>query len=313
LPIITVTSSWRGVGKSTIATHLAHGFAHAGLDTLLVDRGSAPSSSSLLGFVTDDGNIWSPPARARHDQFVRQIRKRLDLVPTVATQRALPAGRILEARAATSGKLEDLISLSGDPYEIVVIDQDSEGDSFSTAILNSDIVVVPVSENPNSVESLKDLLEKTATMKAMPHWAIVRSGAGQSVGLAELLILDRVKMIIEHHLINRAAKEHRLIPRPHVCLLSSVIRHSNLIPELAECHLTAFDFGDRKLSIDLLAQDSREKFLELRTKYELMKPIRPDLDYAQLTEELLAFMACIKVSSPVSMSALRSSPLRQMN
>lgn len=152
-----------GVGKSTIAVHVAYGLAYRGEKVLLIDMDGQNDASLFLGFTSEDYK------KNLYDIFVKQeniflgdciikARDNLDILPTkhidhINTQ----LYKELDIRSFLKRKLCDLEQLG---YDYVIIDCGPQRSKINDTVLYFvDGIIVPVQVEAASVRALGNIYE----------------------------------------------------------------------------------------------------------------------------------------------------------
>jgi len=157
-----------GVGKSTIAVHIAHGLAIKGKKVLLIDMDEQNDASLFLGFTSEDFtkslyDILMDPEGNELTDCIVCARDNLDLLP------ANRIGRINEElykMPDTSMFLHDRLSgLTELGYNYVIIDCGPQRSRINDAVLYfTDGIIVPVQTEAASVKAVGNIYEYLADL-----------------------------------------------------------------------------------------------------------------------------------------------------
>jgi chromosome partitioning protein len=161
-----------GVGKSTIAVHVAHGLAIKGKKVLLVDMDGQNDASLFLGFTSEDyhKSIYDILVRQENTSLSECIiyaRDNLDLLPLKNIDQ-INAKLYKETRIDTvlREKLTDLENLS---YDYVIIDCGPQRSIINDAVLYFvDGIIVPVQVETASIRAIGNVYEYISDLKLNP-------------------------------------------------------------------------------------------------------------------------------------------------
>lgn len=160
---LAVFNNKGGVGKSTIAVHIAYGLARRGERVLLLDMDEQNDASLFLGFTSEDYNktlydiiVQGETALVRDCIF--KARENLDLLPSKHISHINEM--LYKEKDITSYlkiKLEDLEEMG---YSYVIIDCGPQRSKINDAILYyADGIIVPVQVEAASVRALGNIYE----------------------------------------------------------------------------------------------------------------------------------------------------------
>ncbi len=137
-----------GVGKSTLAVHLAHGLAIKGYRVLLIDMDGQNDASLFLGFTSEDYkkslyDLIVKNGDTHLSECIINARKNLDLLPSKYMDRI---NEVLYTVADISVflkiKLGDIEQLG---YNYVIIDCGPQRSKINDAVLHyAEGIIVPV-------------------------------------------------------------------------------------------------------------------------------------------------------------------------
>lgn len=151
-----------GVGKSTIAVHIAHGLAIKGKKVLLIDMDGQNDASLFLGFTSEDYK------KSLYDILVKQetnisecilhARDNLDLLPSRhVDQINAEIYKVENAKVYLDDRLKDLEYLD---YNYIIIDCGPQKSKINDAALYyADGVIVPVQVEIASVRAIGNIYE----------------------------------------------------------------------------------------------------------------------------------------------------------
>lgn len=152
-----------GVGKSTIAVHVAYGLAIKGKKVLLVDMDGQNDASLFLGFTSEDYS------KSLYDILVRQegtslseciisVRDNLDLLPSKNIDR-INAELYKESDVSSFLKCR-LTGLEQLGYNYVIVDCGPQRSKINDAVLYFvDGIIVPVQVEAASVRAIGNIYE----------------------------------------------------------------------------------------------------------------------------------------------------------
>ena len=161
-----------GVGKSTIAVHIAHGLAIKGNKVLLIDMDGQNDASLFLGFTSEDYK------KSLYDIIVNQentclseciinARDNLDLLPSKYIDRI--NGELykeIDISCYLNNKLHDLEQLS---YNYIIVDCGPQRSNINNAILHFvDNIIVPVQVEAASVRAIGNIYEYISDLHLNP-------------------------------------------------------------------------------------------------------------------------------------------------
>jgi len=157
-----------GVGKSTIAVHVAHGLAIKGKKVLLVDMDGQNDASLFLGFTSEDYSnslydILVGREGISFSECIIHARDNLDLLPSRNIDR-INSELYKETRIDLflEEKLKDLDKLS---YDYVIIDCGPQRSKINDAVLYFvDGIIVPVQVETASVRAIGNIYEYLADL-----------------------------------------------------------------------------------------------------------------------------------------------------
>ncbi|MEB3102833.1 ParA family protein [Ferviditalea candida] len=158
-----------GVGKSTLAVHIAHGLALEGYKVLLLDMDGQNDASLFLGFTSEDYK-WTLYdvicGRQRVDlrECVIHARNNLDLLPSTQVDLInLEFYRESRIDLVLNEKLKPLEELG---YQFVIIDCGPQRTKVNDAVLcYADGLIVPVQLQAASVRAIGNIYEYLADMR----------------------------------------------------------------------------------------------------------------------------------------------------
>ena len=159
----SVLNSKGGVGKSTIAVHIAHGLACKGKKVLLIDMDGQGDASLFLGFVSEDYskslyNLLLEQDSTILTECIISARDHLDLLPVKYIER-INTELYKETLAITflNDKLGNLEQMG---YEYVIVDCGPQRSKINDAVLYFvDGIIVPVQVEAASVRAIGNVYE----------------------------------------------------------------------------------------------------------------------------------------------------------
>jgi chromosome partitioning protein len=150
-----------GVGKSTIAVHVAHGLANIGKKVLLIDMDAQNDASLFLGFSSEDydKSLYDVLAGGSSiSDCIVHARKNLDLLPSEHIERVNdelyrePAVNTFLSRKF--GVLEQL------EYDYVIVDCGPQRSKINDAVLHfADGIIVPVQVEAAAVRAIGNIYD----------------------------------------------------------------------------------------------------------------------------------------------------------
>jgi chromosome partitioning protein len=152
-----------GVGKSTIAVHVAHGLAGKGKKVLLVDMDEQNDASLFLGFTSEDYKKSLYDIIVKHEntclgECIIKARDNLDLLPSKHIDR-INAELYKEPDISSflNCKLSGLEQLG---YNYVIVDCGPQRSKINDAVLYFvDGIIVPVQVEAASVRAIGNIYE----------------------------------------------------------------------------------------------------------------------------------------------------------
>ncbi|WP_379135328.1 ParA family protein [Paenibacillus sp. sgz500958] len=152
-----------GVGKSTLAVHIAHGLAAKGEKVLLIDMDGQNDASLFLGFTSEDYKRSLYDLLVKHEDLslsdcIIKARDHLDLLPSKHIDRI---NAELYKQSNTHSFLKDkLRTLEQLDYNYVVVDCGPQRSKINDAVLYFvDGIIVPVQVEAASVRAIGNIYE----------------------------------------------------------------------------------------------------------------------------------------------------------
>ena len=164
MKVIAIYSGKGGVGKSTLAIHLAHMAAtRSGRRTLLWDLDAQGASTFALRLTPKPGlsarGIFARETEIAGRAVGTEV-PNLDVVPADASLRHLDAQL---AEQDKRGRLKKLLRELGDRYDRIVLDcPPSQGDLSEQIFRAADLLVVPLLPSPLSLRVYDIVVEQVA-------------------------------------------------------------------------------------------------------------------------------------------------------
>ena len=167
-----VLNSKGGVGKSTIAVHVAHGLALRGNKVLLIDMDGQNDAGLFLGFTSEDYkntplDFFDRYKRARISECIINARENLDLLPLRNIDK-INAELYRESRIdlVLKESLKDLKELG---YNYIIIDCGPQRSKINDAVLYFvDGIIVPVQVETASVRAIGNIYEYLSDLRLDP-------------------------------------------------------------------------------------------------------------------------------------------------
>lgn len=158
-----------GVGKSTLAVHIAHGLALKGYKVLLLDMDGQNDASLFLGFTSEDYkktlyDVISSRQRVELQECIIHARVNLDLLPSTKVDLInLEFLRETRIDLVLKEKLKPLEELG---YHFVIIDCGPQRTKVNDAVLcYADGLIVPVQMQAASVRAVGNIYEYLSDMR----------------------------------------------------------------------------------------------------------------------------------------------------
>lgn len=152
-----------GVGKSTIAVHIAHGLAIKGKKVLLIDMDGQNDASLFLGFTSEDYkkslyDILVKQEGTNISECILHARDNLDLLPSrYIDQINAEIYKVQNAKFYLDDRLKDLEHMD---YNYIIIDCGPQRSKINDAALYYvDGVIVPVQVEVASVRAIGNIYE----------------------------------------------------------------------------------------------------------------------------------------------------------
>ena len=151
-----------GVGKSTIAVHIAHGLAIKGKKVLIIDMDGQNDASLFLGFTSEDYNktlydLLMDESISLSECIVK-ARENLDLLPSKYIDRI--NGELYKEPDISSYLERKLRELGNLNYQYVIVDCGPQRSKINDAVLfYVDQIIVPVQVEAASVRAIGNIYE----------------------------------------------------------------------------------------------------------------------------------------------------------
>ncbi|MEW6621982.1 MAG: ParA family protein [Bacillota bacterium] len=158
-----VLNSKGGVGKSTVAVHVAHGIAAKGRKVLLVDMDGQNDASLFLGFTSEDYgrslfDILVGQDGADLSECIIHARDNLDLLPSKHVDRI--NSELYKEPEISSFLKRRLKGLEQQGYDYVIVDCGPQRSRINDAVLYFvDGIIVPVQVEAASVRAIGNIYE----------------------------------------------------------------------------------------------------------------------------------------------------------
>jgi chromosome partitioning protein len=152
-----------GVGKSTIAVHVAHGLALRGKKVLLIDMDGQNDSGLFLGFTSEDYQKSLYEVLVSNDntslsECILSARENLDLLPSMSIDQI--NGELYKSNRIESFLDEKLAGLEEMGYQYIIIDCGPQRSKINDAALYYvDGILVPVQVETASVRAIGNIYE----------------------------------------------------------------------------------------------------------------------------------------------------------
>jgi chromosome partitioning protein len=151
---IVLANQKGGVGKTTTAIHLAHGFAPAGRRVALLDLDPQGNATVAVQAMTWQGSEANDPFDSGPLESLTRLGERLWLLPSSGTGAALARSAAIDV-----DRLQGLLDELGTQIEVLVIDCPPRMDEWGWAGLRfAEQVVVPVQTEFFAMHGLSQML-----------------------------------------------------------------------------------------------------------------------------------------------------------
>ncbi len=180
-----------GVGKSTLAVHIAHGLSLKGYRVLLIDMDGQNDASLFLGFTSEDYEKSLYDIIVKHDdtklgECIINARENLDLLPSKYMSK-INAQLYKESDLSDflKDKLKDLGNLG---YDYIIVDCGPQRSLINDAVLHFvKGIIVPVQVEAASVRAIGNIYEYLSDLNlasnmislVVPNMLDVRTGDGK--------------------------------------------------------------------------------------------------------------------------------------
>lgn len=221
-----------GVGKSTIAVHIAHGLALEGYKVLLIDMDGQNDASLFLGFTSQDYkktfyDLIDGRKNVRLEECLIHAREHLDLLPSGPIEQInAELFRVSRIDLILEEKLNGLKSFG---YDFVIIDCGPQRSKVNDAVLcYVDGIIIPVQLQAASVRAVGNIYEYLSDMR---------------------LNSDMIKLIVPNMFDQRTndSKENLKFIKEFIAddrLLSEPIHRRIKIAEAGKLGKTVFEYDD---------------------------------------------------------------------
>ena len=159
--VITVGNGKGGVGKTTVAVHLAEGFRRGGSRVLLIDTDAQCHASEWMlgvGAVPEEGGVLAALGRERIEEgdiVAVDVRKGLSVLP--ASPRLGTLEPTLQGAIGGHLTLRNALAGLGDQFDVVVIDTAPSHSGLTTnALVASGAVLSPITASGLSLLGLSE-------------------------------------------------------------------------------------------------------------------------------------------------------------
>jgi chromosome partitioning protein len=167
--VIAIANQKGGVGKTTTAVTLGHGFARQGYRVLLADLDSQGNVADSLGLAPGDDlrRLLSPDLKEALGSVVTPSgRERLELVRSDKTTASLK--QTLAGVTLREYVLAD--ALEGADYGLVILDCAPSVDLFHyAALVAADWLLVPTRLDKLAVNGVRDVLQTLVSLQRVSH------------------------------------------------------------------------------------------------------------------------------------------------
>lgn len=160
-----------GVGKTTLATHLAEGLSRRGFKVLAIDFDTQSNlKTSFIHKLNKNVKLTSghllvgEPKHIDLNQAVHNVSDKLDLI--VSDQGLQTVNKMLASeRNGGVKKLERVFKINNidSTYDFVIVDLPSEMNAVSDTVMNvTDLIVAPTTLEYDSIEAVRNLVDELA-------------------------------------------------------------------------------------------------------------------------------------------------------
>lgn len=152
-----------GVGKSTLAVHVAHGLSIKGKRVLLIDMDGQNDASLFLGFTSEDYkkslfDVIAKKGKSNISQCILHARKNLDLLPSKGIERInYELYNEPDIKSYLNVRLQEL---EQSEYEYIIIDCGPQRSLVNDAVLYYvGGIIVPVQVESAAVRAIGNIYE----------------------------------------------------------------------------------------------------------------------------------------------------------
>ncbi len=225
---ISILNFKGGVGKTSLATNLAHALALQGARILLVDCDMQGNTSTLLTEIREPTLTHVLRGQADFTRAIKQARPHFDLVPADKNLNKAANHIVGEGRHAYYQLRRAIEKLDG--YDFILFDHSPKYDAVTeSALLASTEMLIPCELSPFSVEGLLDMFEKLEET-LVDH-------SLDMTGIVPFKLDRRLQMHLSYMNDLQSSFEGRVFP---------AVRTDAAVSKAQSFHITVFEYDERE-------------------------------------------------------------------